>query len=175
MERPSKFPKFDTSTGSASDLLSRVSSFLPQLKEANERVDAAVANPNLEDSVKLDAQLVLDNDNEEEDSQQANKNEDTEGETEKGAGDKDSSKPTPAPTIELKIALGKVDENPAIEWLADQEKVNENDDQADEEERVPQRNSSKTESLVVNMLGGGSISKPNSQPKRKGPLIKEVN
>lgn len=75
------------------------------------------------------------------------------------------------PTIQLRLALGKTDENPAISWLADDDDSDDStveSHQHDEEEDL--RNASHAISTITNLLK--QQEKPLS--KLQGPRITEI-
>lgn len=121
-----------------SDLLKRVGEFLPQIERANEgmlllvkyclserrKTNLMLSCLDLDASAEhLDATLVEDKGEE---------------------SDTDESESPIAPTIELKVALGKLDDNPAIALLADE------DNETEEEKEVS--DSVKSQGVVSEML-----------------------
>jgi len=155
MEKPGKIPKFEMK----SDLLSRVSSFLPQLQAANEELQAATNEESLR---RVDIDL------EAEDAQSDSSSSDSDS-TEEDEESSDKAEAQQA-VIQLRFAVGKTDENPAISWLAtgdneeDKDEVNESDDNG--QERLPQ-----SQGTIQSLLG----KRKSSPTKAKGPLIEELD
>ena len=106
-----KPPPLKTFSASSNDLVSRVSSFLPQIEAANK----ALVEDNDGSNSMLDGHLRLDKDeNSVEGSHPADElsSSGSEGDEENRSSDK-------APMIQLNLALGNVDDNPEIRLLAD--------------------------------------------------------
>lgn len=199
-ERPLKFAKLDTSTGPASSLLARVSNFLPQLQAANKqlsentvRLDGSLAKDDDDDGSDgcedppKSSLITIANDHEVTSQQAKSSSANNEGKSssseeseddsdDNNNDDDDPSSNTPkAPTIEFKLAFGKVDENPAIEWLANKEE-NESEDDTPSEPGDYQKEDQKPPSGLVrgNLLVAGSM--PNTKGKKHvGPLITEMD
>jgi hypothetical protein len=166
-DQPSKIPKFDLTA--SSDLLSRLGSFLPQLQAANELL---AQEPNTDSLV--DADLVVEgegSDAEPEASGDGDSENESDGEND---GDEEVDQKTGKPqqqTIQLRLAVGKNEENPGISWLAAQDEEDEEEAPShgneDEIEREPP---SQAESAISSLLGKGKEQKT----KPKGPLITEM-
>jgi hypothetical protein len=163
MEKPSKIPKIDL-TASA-DLLSRLGSFLPQLQAANERL---AQEPNTESLVDADLAIEEASDAEPEASGDDSASDDGESDDDEQV-DMKTGKPQ-QPTIQLRLAVGNVEENPGISWLAAQDE--------DEEEEAPSHDNeierepvSQAESTISSLLGKGK----EQTTRPKGPLITEIN
>lgn len=166
------FPLPDPSR--TSDLLSRVSSFLPQIQSANERLTAAADSDDNERQTKtLDADLKA-------------KMEEDESSNSDDSDDQQQEEDEPAvPTISLQLALGNVEENPAISWLADDpedESYKNGDDEGNEEEADNTKSTDeRKESLVGQLLKrkpGEEEADEGTAAKRtkpKGPLITELS
>jgi hypothetical protein len=159
-KQPSKIPKFDLTA--SSDLLSRLSSFLPQLQAANEQL---AQQPN-SDSI-VDANLAIEEDG---DSDDENKRVDSEKDGGESDGEEQVDKPQ-QPTIQLRLAVGDIDENPGISWLADQDDSPDGEEEASPLEKEDEiTHASPAESTISSLLG-----KPKQQTRPKGPLITEMN
>jgi hypothetical protein len=165
MEQGPKTTKVDLTA--SSDLLSRLGSFLPQLQAANELL---AQEPNLDSLV--DADLAIEEDGSEAEAESAG-DDDSENEVGENDGDEQvdmkTGKPK-QPTIQLTLAVGNIDENPGISWLAAQ------DEDQDDEEEAPNEDEAEpptqAESTISSLLGKG---KGKEQTRPKGPLITEMN
>jgi hypothetical protein len=145
MEKPSKIPKIDLTA--SSDLLSRLGSFLPQLQAANELL---AQQPNAE-SLMVDADLAIEEGGDADDDSSSDDSENESGESD-GEEQGDVKTKPQQPTIQMTLAVGNVEENPAISWLAAQ-------DEDDEEEASPHDDEdeiepvSQAESTISSLLG----------------------
>jgi hypothetical protein len=166
-DKAPKIPKFDLTA--SSDLLSRLGSFLPQLQAANELL---AQEPNTDSLV--DADLAIEGGGSDVEPE-ALGDDDSENENGESHGDEEvdmETKPQQQ-TIQLRLAVGNVEENPGISWLAAQDEDEEEEEEApphendDEREREPV---SQVESTISSLLGKGKEQK--TQPK--GPLITEM-
>jgi hypothetical protein len=166
-EQPSKIPKFDLTAGS--DLLSRLGSFLPQLQAANELL---AQEPNTDDYL-VDADLASEGEGSDAEPK-ASGDDDSENEEGESDGDEEVDAKTGKPqqqTIQLRLAVGNVDENPGISWLAAQDEEEEEEAPAhDNEEEAEQEPVSQAESTISSLLGKGKEQKT----RPKGPLITEM-
>ena len=181
-QRPAKLPKLTLGTvaadKSSSDLLSRVSQFLPQIKTANDQLFSKLGDDSLS-RTQIDAELVRDE--VEEDGGDAvveqYKNVTISSATtsiassSSAGSQKDPTVEVAGPTIQLKIAMGELDENRAIALLAGQE----------EEEEIQDRNNeggfldddAQDKSGKVGAIR--SLLIKDKSRKSKGPLITEVD
>ena len=181
-QRPAKLPKLTLGTvaadKSSSDLLSRVSQFLPQIKTANDQLFSKLGDDSLP-RTQIDAELVRDE--VEEDGGDAvveqYKNVTISSATtsiassSSAGSQKDPTVEVAGPTIQLKIAMGELDENRAIALLAGQE----------EEEEIQDRNNeggfldddAQDKSGKVGAIR--SLLIKDKSRKSKGPLITEVD
>jgi hypothetical protein len=167
-ENPPKIPKFDLTA--SSDLLSRLGSFLPQLQAANELL---AQEPNTDDYL-VDADLASEEGNSDAEPE-ASGVDDSENENDgESDGDEEVDAKTGKPqqqTIQLRLAVGNVDENPGISWLAaqDEEEEEEAPSHGDEDE-IEAEPVSQAESTISSLLGKGKEQKT----RPKGPLITEM-
>jgi len=161
MEKRSEIPKIDPSA--SSDLLSRISSFLPQLQAANEQLAASAVEEPL-----VDADLVEDK-GEGKDDKDTESSSDDSSASDESDEDEDGSPPeNKNPIIEIQLAIGDLEANPAISWLADQRTPKEAlSDTAETEDAKP---ASQAEVTVTSLLG-----KRPAPAKSKGPLITELD
>lgn len=127
--------------------MTRLQAFLPQLQAANEQLDTSTTTP-------IDGGL-----------QAAEDDESDVGEEEES----DSGNPT----IELRLGLGKVEENPVIQLLAEEsseeeDETNHEEDGSDEEQDSDNDDDDKKESLVKELV-------TRKRPASSGPLITELS
>jgi hypothetical protein len=164
-EKPSKVPKFDLTA--SSDLLSRLGSFLPQLQAANELL---AQEPNTDSLV--DADLAIEEGNSDAEPE-ASGDDDSENEGGESDGNEEvdmKTKPQQQ-TIQLRLAVGNVDENPGISWLAAQDEDEEDESHShDNEDEIESEPVSQAESTITSLLGKGKEQKT----RPKGPLITEM-
>lgn len=147
-ERSFQSPKLQQDNN---DLVSRVAAFLPQLAQANQRLGTVAP---IDDSL-----VVVDNDENDENDENDSSNEDSD---------------TEHPVIEMQIAVGPVDENPAISWLADVD--GDDNKQADlEREEVAQQDQSTVLKIDTSLLLKSTAVHPNATLNRKRPLIEETS
>jgi len=150
-----------------SSLLSRVSSFLPAIRAANETLRA-------EDQGAVDLHLRSVEDNEENDSSCTTSNGDEESSdddesTESSSGDESGDETKSAnnnnPTIVMDLQLGSLQDNPAMALLAEKDM---SDDSEREEE---QEQSASAVGVAVRRLLDAKLP---PKKKAKGPLITEI-
>lgn len=143
-ERPFKLPK--TVQHATSDLMNRIAMFLPQIQQANQRLEELEGQPSLEENhQKIDAWLEpegLGDDNQADDPSDDDSSAGSEHVYIKEAQREAISAPESAdaiqspgneqsvsdetsipskesaPMIQIHLALGNLDENPAINWIA---------------------------------------------------------
>jgi hypothetical protein len=165
-ENPPKIPKFDLTA--SSDLLSRLGSFLPQLQAANELL---AQEPNTD--YLVDADLASEGEGSDAEPE-ALGDDDSENENEEendGDEEVDMKTKPQQQTIQLRLAVGNVDENPGISWLAAQDEEEEEEAPSHEnEDEVEQEPVSQAESTISSLLGKGKEQKT----RPKGPLITEM-
>jgi hypothetical protein len=165
-EKPSKIPKFDLTA--SSDLLSRLGSFLPQLQAANELL---AQEPNTDSLV--DADLAIEEGNSDAEPE-ASGDDDSEKDIEGDSNDNEEADMKTNPqqqTIQLRLAVGNVDENPGISWLAAQDEDEEEESPShDNEDEIESEPVSQAESTITSLLGKGKEQKT----RPKGPLITEM-
>jgi hypothetical protein len=169
-----------------SDLLSRVSSFLPQINAANDALlkdgdAAALVDVNLQavDS-SSDSSAEGEGDDDESSSEESSSSEDgKDGDSDHDGGEEKSvpeerpskkAKRKPNPTVVMNLQLGALDDNPVFGMLADDDS---DDEECEEEEDAKLKTSSFStkESTIQNLLTMQKAP-PSHQPK--GPLITEV-
>lgn len=169
MGKPSKIPKMDLTAGS--DLLSRLGSFLPQLQAANELL---AQQPNTDSLVDADLAIEGGSDAEPEafgDDYSENKIGESDGDEEVDMKTKPQQQQQ---TIQLRLAVGNVEENPGISWLAAQDEDEEEADEEpshDNEDDTEDEFVSQAESTITSLLGKGK----EQTTRPKGPLITEIN
>lgn len=153
-------PKFKIDTDHSSDLLRRISAFLPQIHEANQNIQKEQSQQQ-----QIDVNLTVDNDDSDSDSD-TDKNSETDN-----LEDSLSGKP---PQIELKVALGNIDKN-TIAILDDNDDGNDNEkdkdcgDTKDEEEDT---NDDQRRNMIESLLSeNNTVKKQNA----KKVLIEEIN
>jgi hypothetical protein len=164
-EKPSKIPKFDLTA--SSDLLSRLGSFLPQLQAANEKLAQQPSTASL-----VDADLAIEGDGSDAEPE-ATGDDNSENESGESDGDEQVDQKTGKPqqqTIQLRLALGNVDENPGISWLAAQDEENDEEEAPSHDSDDEREPLSQAESTISSLLGKGKEQKA----RPKGPLITEM-
>jgi hypothetical protein len=165
MAQPPKTTKVDLTA--SSDLLSRLGSFLPQLQAANELL---AQEPNLD--ALVDADLAIEEDEGSDAGAESAGDDDSENEGGENDGDEQVDMKTGKPQqIQLTLAVGNMDENPGISWLAAQDQDQNDEEEApscdDDNETEPP---SQAESTISSLLGKGK----EQQTRPKGPLITEM-
>jgi hypothetical protein len=150
------------------DLLSRLANFLPQLEAANKSLTK-------DDNACVDADLEIDSGEDGADDD----DDDNSDQSSSGDADEEEEILSPKKMIQIKLAVGDVDENPAIRWLADCDNDNKEKPAGRTEEKKEDENEdaslSVAEGAVRNLLGkrrGEAL--PAKQGKR-GPLITEID
>jgi hypothetical protein len=146
------------------DLLSRLANFLPQLDAANK---------SLTKDDNVDADLEVDTGEDEAD-------DDDDNSVQRSTGDEEEEEvesSSPKKMIQIKLAVGDVDENPAIRWLADCD----NDDEEKPAERMDEKKKDEDSSLNVaegavrNLLGERRGEAPPAKQGNRVPLITEID
>ena len=161
--------------------MSRISSFIPQIKAANEALLSVNDDDRETSLLRMDANLDLDH-------HEARNHDDDDDDDSQSDSDHEKEE-NHAPMIELKLAVGDVNENPAIRMLADDD-----DDDDDHDERSknsggddknakgeddsrlrPDNNPPRAETAVLNLLKRRSGETLPSQPDLKRTLITELD
>jgi hypothetical protein len=165
-ERRSKLPKLDSNKN---DLMARISSFLPQLVAANQELLLQKENP-----LTIDAELEKQNDDssssssssDDSDSEDASElpvDVDTVTNAKKASPDNAATAPK---TIQLTFAIGNVEENPGISWIA----------RAENDNHDTQLTSSTTAATTepVTTINELVTCQPNTNVRKATPLIQEL-
>jgi hypothetical protein len=145
---PSKIPKFENS--GSSDLLSRVSSFLPKLQQANDELNGQ----DVENQETIDPDFIDSSDDDEEsDSEEATSSVD----------EKVSAKKSTSLTLKLKADDDKLESS----HESDDSEANEEEEEEDSE--ANEDSGDRKESAIDKLL------KQSSKKRSRGPLIEELS
>lgn len=143
-----------------SDLLNRLSNFLPEIAAANEKLGNGTDDSN-EECVQIDTTLQKDG-------------EDSDSDDDVASSDEGDTKQT----IQMTVALGELKDNPIMSLLANDDDNEEGSDDVDSQDSLSDKDESTyqdgkikdREGLVLSMLGNGCKSDVESK-KKEEPLF----